>query len=127
MLRGETAQNLKRVSILLKAGKEETRLSFDQALENVQEELADALLRERRRLRLIEQELDAIPTTGAPDIPTYVMGSLFLDKCKQELTRDEKEDMFYVSGMEADGYIYLTDIEHVLNESFALWESRRGY
>jgi len=110
MLTAETAERLNRVAALIKVGKEENRHSFDQALENFQEELTVAHLRERRRLRSIEQELDAISTTGVPDVSTYVMGSLFLDNCKEKLTMDEKENMFYVSGVEADGYIYLTDI-----------------
>ena len=106
----EIASKLSTISALVKAGKEEALSGFLKSLEDFQRELSDIHHDSLWRFRELENELGSVANGALSSVPTYVIGSLFLDQCKSQLTRDEKESMLYVSGMEKDGYIYLTSV-----------------
>lgn len=110
MAKGEYLQTLGRISNVVKAAKQEAQHNLDKSIADFQKELAELHFQQLWMLRGIEKEVDSVAVPEAPVVPTYVMGSLFLGQCKSLLTRDEKEFMFYVTGMEDDGVIYLTTL-----------------
>lgn len=72
------------------------REAFDELLENVE------LM--KMNLGLMEQ---AEAEDVKPELPTYVVSSMFLWDCHEWLTRSEAEELCFITGVEMDGMLHL--------------------
>lgn len=112
----ETTEKLRQLADLVKTRREEALRDVIEAVEDLPKDLADERYRYLWQFREMERDLGDVPGFFAPAMPTYVVGSLFLDHCKSVLTMDEKEYMVYMTGTEEDGRIYLTTLLHFETE-----------
>jgi proteasome lid subunit RPN8/RPN11 len=110
MVSCEFQASLTTITVLVKAGKEEALAGYLKSLEGLEREIANVHHDFLWQFRKLEYEIDNMPKVARPSVPTYVVGSLFLEHCKSQLTIDENEDLFYVTGIERDNYIYLTTL-----------------
>lgn len=116
MNRRETAVQLRQLVNSVKTRKEQAFRDLEEAVDGFHRDLANERYRHLWQFREMEQELEDVPEVVELAVPTYVVGSLFLDHCKSVLTMDEKEYMVYVTGTEDDGRIYLTTLLHFETE-----------